>query len=190
MNFRILLALAASFLLTGTLSATGQPPMPSKGNISMVAAETVLTVVAISHQTREVLLQDEAGNQQVFVIGKEARNLDQVKAGDIVTITAAEAVAVMLFPVDTMAKGRIEKTAVSRSDLGQKPHMTVSREIELTARVSKLDRENRIATLEGKGADVILQVAPEVDLDAVKVGDTVQTRFLEMISITVDAPAK
>lgn len=187
---RITFALLVSIAMLGSLNAGEAQTPPSKGDLALVAAQTILTVAAINHETREVTLQDEAGAQKTFVIGKEARNLDQVNPGDTVTIKAAEAVAFRLFPVDTMTKGRIEKTSVSRSDLGQKPHVTISREIELTARVAVLDKEKRMVTLEGKNADLIMEVTPEVDLEAVKVGDTVKANFLEMISITVNAPAK
>lgn len=163
---------------------------PAKGKMALEAAQAQLRVISIDHESREVVLQNGAGEQESFVIGKEARNLDQVNAGDIVTIKAAQAVALALYPVSASSKGRIEKTSVSRSDLGQKPHMTISREVELTGKVAKLDKETRMATIEGKNADIILEVASDVDLNGVNVGDTVQATFLKMISITVDAPAK
>lgn len=187
MKSRLILALCVG-LFAGSLSAE-EAKMPAKGKMAVEAGQAQLTVASINHESREVVLRNEAGEEKSFVIGEEARNLDQVNAGDIVTITAAKAVALALYPASDAMKGRIEKTSVSRSDLGQKPHVSISREVELTGKLEKLDKETRMAFISGKNADIELEVAPDVDLETINVGDTVQATYLEMISITVDAPA-
>ena len=73
---------------------------------------------------------------------------------------------------------------------GEKPHMTISREVELTGRVAMLDAETRMAVVAGKNGDISMEVAPDVDISTINVGDTVQATYLEMISITVNAPTK
>jgi len=98
-------------------------------------------------------------------------------------------VALALYPVSISSKGCIEKTSVSRSEFGQKPHKTISREVELTGRVAKLDKEKRLASIQGKSADVSVEVAADVDIDSINVGDTVQLTYLEMVSISMNAPA-
>lgn len=188
MKSRLVLALCAG-LFAGSLCAE-EAQMAAKGKMAMEAGQAQLTVVSINHDSREVVLRNSAGEEESFVVGKEARNLDQVNAGDILTITAAEAVALALYPASNAMTGRIEKTSISRSDLGQKPHVSISREVELTGKVGKLDKQTRMAVIIGKNADIELEVAPDVDLEAINVGDTVQATYLEMISITVDAPAE
>ena len=188
MKSRIILTFCIG-LLAGNLFASESPEAVG-AKLAVEAGQAQLTVTSINHETREVVLRNEKGEEQSFVIGKEARNLDQVNAGDIVTVKAAQAVALALYPAGAAMQGRIAKTSVSRSELGQKPHMTISREVELTGKVAKLDKQTRIAVIQGKNADISLEVAADVDLDKVNVGDTVQATYLEMISITVNAPAK
>ncbi len=188
MKTRLILVLYLGLFAVNSFAS--ELPDPKKGKVALEATQALLTVVSINHESREVVLQNEAGEQQTFVIGKQARNLDQVNAGDVVTITAAQAVALALYSSDTSSKGSIKKTSVSRSELGQKPHMTISRELQLTGRIRTLDAQTRMVTIEGKNADLSLEVVPDVDLSNIKVGDTIQGTYLEMVSITVNAPAK
>lgn len=188
MKSRIILALCVG-LFAGNLVAS-EATMATKGKMAVEAGEARLTVTSINHETREVVLKNESGDEQSFVIGEEARNLDQVNAGDVVTIKAAKLVALALYPASNAMKGSVTKTSVSRSELGQKPHMSISREVELTGKVAKLDKETRMAVIVGKKGELSMEVAPDVDVSDINIGDTVQATYLEMISITVDAPAK
>ncbi len=184
---RLIIVLSASLFYVGSVAAEVEPSM---GKVVLAAAEARLTVTAIDHKTREVTLKNEDGEEETFVIGKEARNLDQVQVGDIVTIKMAEGLAVSLYPVTTVAKSRVERTGVARSEPGQKPHVSITRHIDVTGRIFDLDRKNRIVTLEGKDGRLAVPVAEDVDLDKVKKGDMVTVDYVEMLSITVDAPTK
>lgn len=188
MKSRIILTFCFG-LFAGNLFAS-EAPEAGAAKLAVEGGQAQLTVASINHETREVVLRNDAGEEQSFVIGKEARNLDQVNAGDILTIKAAKAVALALYPAGNAMQGRVEKTSVSRSELGQKPHMSISREVELTGKVAKLDKQTRIAVIQGKNADISMEAAADVDLNNVNIGDIVQATYLEMISITVDAPAK
>jgi len=188
MKYSLALALCLGLFTANTFAS--ETTAPVEGKLAIEAMQAQLTVISINHESREVVLQNSEGEQQSFVIGKEARNLDQVNAGDIVTIKTAQAVALSLYSADVASKGSIKKTSVSRSELGQKPHMTISREVELTGKLAKLDKQTRMATIEGKKGDLTLEVASDIDLDAINTGDTVQAVYLEMVSITVDTPAK
>lgn len=186
----LIIALSASLMLSLNAAASDHGMKASMGKSALIAAQGELLVTAINHETREVTLKNSDGEERSFVIGKEARNLDQVDVGDIVTITTAEGYAVRLYPAADAAKGSITKTGISRSDLGQKPHVSITRHVELTGKVAALDKEARMATLDGKEGSLTLQVADDVDMDAVNIGDMVRVEFVEMLSITVNAPAK
>ena len=169
------------------LSAGIQAAEPAMGKAAVLVAVGTYKVTAIDHKTREVTLQDEEGNSETFVIGKEARNLDQVNVGDIVTVKAAEGIAVELVPAAGSVTGIIERTGISRSEKGQKPHGAVYHHVELIGQIEALDKKKREVTIRGKDATITVPVADDVDLDKVSVGDTVRIDILEMISITVDA---
>lgn len=177
-------------LLVINFSAIAGEKAPIGGRGIVAGITEVVTVTAVDQKNREVTLRSADGEENSFVAGDEVRNLEQVKVGDEVTITYAEALAVQLFPAAAGSKGMIEKTEVSRSPVGAKPYGMITRHVEITARVIELDPKSRTATLEGKDGAVTLQVADDVDLTKVSINDTVRVDFLERISISVDTPKK
>ena len=175
-------------LVIGLLLSAGlQAAEPSMGKAAVLAVTGNYKVTAIDHEKREVTLQDEEGNTDTFTIGKEARNLDQVEVGDIVTVKVAEAIAVELIPHAGSITGVTERTGLSRAEKGQKPHARVYHHLELIGQVQALDKQKREVTIRGKDATITVPVADDVDLDKVNVGDTVRIDILEMVSITVNA---
>jgi len=183
---------AFSLILAGalSLSAWAEPVAPISGRIEAAGITRVMTVSRIDHETRKIALRSDTGDEAVFVAGPEVRNLAQIDAGDRVTITYAEALAVRVYPVTPGAKGRVETKEVSRAPLGAKPYGQVTRRVELTGKVAELDRERRVVTLEGKQGSLTLRVADDVDLTGVLVGDTVRADYLERVTISVDAAPK
>ncbi len=122
--------------------------------------------------------------------GEQVRNLAQVDVGDRVSIMESEIMAVRVYPVEAGAKGRITRTEVSRAPLGAKPYGSITRRLEITAKLVELDRESRSATLEGKHGSLTLLVKPDVDLSKVEVGDSVFVDYMERLTISVDAPTR
>jgi hypothetical protein len=116
--------------------ASAEQVDPIKGKLSAAGVTKRMA-------TREVVLRSTDGEETTFLAGPEVRNLAQVETGDTVTITYVEGVAVRVYPISPDAKGRVEKTEVSRAPLGAKPYGMVSRHIELTGQVDALDRETR-----------------------------------------------
>jgi len=176
-------------LVLSSLSVTADPVSPVKGKIAAAGATRTMTVVRVDQGTREVVLRSGNGEEATFIAGPEVRNLAQVEAGDKLSITYAEGLAVRVYPVSAGVKGRIENTEISRAPLGTKPYGMITRRIELTGQVAELDRETRMATLAGKHGSLTLRVADDVDLSNVAVGDTVRVDHLERLSISVEAPA-
>jgi len=183
MSGRFMIIAAIALLLSTGIQAAE----PSMGKAAVLVAVGSYKVTAIDHKSREVTLQDGEGNSETFVIGEAARNLDQVNVGDIVTVKTAEGIAVELVPAAGSITGTMERTGISRSEKGQKPHAAVYHHVELIGQIKALDRKKREVTIRGKDATITVPVADDVDLDRVKVGDTVRIDILEMVSITVDA---
>lgn len=148
---------------------------------------TVMTVTHIDQDTRTVTLRTEDGEDIVFIAGPEVRNLAQVEDGDQLTINYAETLAVDLYPVGGK-KMRVESTEIASAPIGAKPQASISREVEITARVVALDRDARIVTLRGTQDTFTLLVADNVDLSAIEVESMVNAVYLEQIEIEVESP--
>jgi len=172
------------------LPALADQVTPIKGKIEASGVTKTMTVTRVDQKTREVDLRAADGREATFVAGPEVRNLAQVEAGDTLSVTYMEAVAVRVYPVEAGAKGRVEQREISRAPLGAKPYGMITRRIELTGQVAALDRETRVATLTGKHGSLTLRVADDVNLANIMVSDMVRVDYLERLTISVDAPAK
>jgi hypothetical protein len=145
-------------------------------------------VVAIDHENRVVTLRGPKGNERTFVVSDEVRNLPQVNVGDILEVRYLEAVATSISRAPGGAIGSVVGTAVSRAELGHKPHGTMTRTIELIGRISKIDAEQRTVVIRGKEGSLTVQAGEDVDISNLQVGDTVRVEYIESLAMTVNSP--
>jgi len=112
------LSAAVGTLLVFALGAC-QPAAPPPTSVAHTM-QLVATVASVDMSTRQVLLQTPNGARTTVVAGPEVRNLSQLRAGDRVTVTYQEAIAVQMAqpgspPPDAAA------VAAKRAALGQLP---------------------------------------------------------------------
>ena len=92
--------LAASFLLVLSLAVAGAQEKKEAGTterpkvVKERVAVMTATVEAIDLEKRLVTLKGPKGEKKTIAIGPEARNLPQVKVGDLVTVKFYESMAV------------------------------------------------------------------------------------------------
>ena len=106
-------------LLLFALGACQSPAPPPPTNVAHTK-QLVATVESVDMSTRQVLLRTPDGAHVTVVAGPEVRNLPQLRAGDRVTITYQEAIAVQMAqpgsaPPDAAA------VVAQRAPLGQVP---------------------------------------------------------------------
>ena len=91
------LSAAVGALLLSTLGAcqSPAPPPPPPTNVAHMR-QLSATVESVDMSTRQVLLQTPQGTRATVVAGPEVRNLPQLRAGDRVTVTYQEAIAVQM----------------------------------------------------------------------------------------------
>jgi len=108
-------------------------------------------VTAINHKTREVTIVNADGLEQTFTASEEARNLDQVEVGDMVTIKYLENVTIAVIAGEGANPSATDELGVSRSDKGEMPAGVISEteiqsfiveEIDLKANTFKLRNVN------------------------------------------------
>jgi len=169
----------------GVVAAKQTPTSAS----AVVSAQA--TVVAVDHKTRMVTLRTDDGEIHHFKVDESARNLPQVRKGDVVTMTYYESIALAL----REAKGEKPSVAVSesvdRAPLGEKPSGMVVRETTLVAKVTAVDKKKQTVTLEGpRGGKVTLKVENPSNMEHVKVGRLVEAKYREAVAIAVQNPEK
>jgi hypothetical protein len=153
--------------------------------------EVTAKVAKIDHKTREVTLKADDGQEYSFVASEEARNLDQVQVGDIVTITYAEA---FVYEVQKGGQAADQGTVVAggRSAAGEKPAGAIARETKVTVLITAIDPTVPSVTFKGPAGNTrTIKVMHPEKLQGVSVGDTVDITYTEALAIkVVEAPKK
>ena len=83
-------------------------------------------VTAINHKTREVTIVNADGIMQTFIASKDARNLDQVSVGDLVTIKYLENVTIVVMDGKGVNPSATTEVGTARSDKGDMPAGIIS----------------------------------------------------------------
>ena len=165
--------------------ATDKPSMSASQTITMSAV-----VEAINHETREVTLRGPEGNTETVFVSEEARNLDQVSAGDIVMAEYVESISIEVFANDGMEPGVGELAIAGRSEKGEMPGAAMMDTVVVTATVEEINIEANTFKLKGPDGAIEEYTArnPE-NLKKADVGDLVVITFTEAIALSVEKTA-
>jgi hypothetical protein len=145
------------------------------------------TVEAIDLQKRVVTLKGPEGNVFDVTVGKEARNLPQVKVGDLVKVKYYESIALRLVKPGEGVAGIQETEVLGRAKKGEKPGGLTASEVTLTATITAIDKKKHMVTLKGpKGKSVTVKAENPKNLAKVKVGDEVEVTYTEALAISVE----
>jgi Cu/Ag efflux protein CusF len=177
-------------LVTGAMAEEKKKDQDAKpSGIKEQTVTRTATVQAIDLPKRVVTLKGEKGNVFDLKVGEEAKNLPQVKVGDLVTVKYYESLA---FEVTKpgQAVGVGATTGVASAKPGEKPAAVAAGQVTITATVEAIDAKKNYVTLkdpEGKTKEI--KVKDPKNLVNVKVGDQVAITYTEALGIEVK-PAK
>lgn len=144
-------------------------------------------VVDLDRKQRLVTLRDHQGEVQTIRVGKNARNLEQVKPGDNVVVTYYESTALDVVPPGEAQLGVDQTAKLERAAKGAQPGGAAARVTTIVADIAKLDRKKQEAVLRGAdGQLTTVHVANPANFDKVKVGDRVQITLSEALAIDVE----
>ena len=135
---------------------------PRPGGVVVDVTEVSGEVVAVDYQKKMVTLKGPEGNV-VTLNAKNARNLDQVKKGDMVNAKFIESLAIFVRKADSPPSAE-EVETVAFAPKGEMPAGLVAQTVQITANVEAIDYQKRTVTLKG----------PEGGVKTIKVGDAVK----------------
>jgi len=160
-----------------------------KATYSKKETKTVkATVKSIDQATRHVVITTADGQDHEFVVGKQARNLAQVKVGDDVIVQYQEALAVEVNETDPTKPlpQPTEAIATDRSEAGKKPEGVIARTVTLNGTVEAIDMQNKTATIKGSGGNTVeVKMQHPERWEKVKVGDTITAKYAEALALSV-----
>jgi len=187
------ITLTAFMLLGLTSVAIAQQKASDDQNAKpgRVAVDTVKltgTVKAVDLDKKTATVEG-SGGRIVTVDAKNARNLDQVKVGDKVTLTYTREVAVTVRKAD-QPPSVSDTQSVQLAPKGQKPGGVEVRTVEVTGNVESVDTKKHTIRLTGPAGNVrTFQVDPSVkNLGQIKKGDQVVLRYTESAALKVAKP--
>jgi len=184
-------ACVAATLCLASLAVAETPAAPPKGESVMSTATVTATVTKIDQKTREVTLRKSDGQEFSFVASDEVKNLAQVKAGDVLTVSYAEALA---YEVKKGGAAVAPASAVAGGSAapGMKPAGAIARQTTVTVLITAIDPKAPSVTFKGpKGNTETIKVLHPEKLKGVNVGDTVEITYTEAIAVKVEeAPKK
>ena len=158
------------------------------GGAVVQTTELKATVISIDKANRKLTLLGADGIKQTIKAGPEAVNFDQVRVGDRLTITIAEALVVSVAGAGEEVSDAAAQL-VALAPKGAKPGGILAETTQLTAQIAAIDTNNHCVTLRFEdGTTKTVAVRPDVDLYKRKVGEKVVIRATEAMALKVGAP--
>ncbi len=194
---KIILVTAVSLLTS--LSAFMAQNMP-QGIVAVDAGPGMLKALegvqfqgkfkSVDAKTRKVVVVGPEGREFEAILGDNIKNFNQIKVGDIVTLSITKVIVSDVKVVSNGIKEREEKQTFSRAQAGEKPAGIIEHQVRIVADVVAIEAKTNIVTLKGPTKTVQVAVGPEI-IKGIKVGNQIEAVITQNIAIQVTAaPAK
>lgn len=189
---------AAAFAVPLALHAQNQPQAavvvekaPGAGAVTE-AIQVQGKIKSVDRKSRSVVIVGPSGNEILMTLGDEVRNFDQIKAGDLVTMTMVHALALELRKVaNDGIRERVDSENVRAAKPGEKPGVVVEKSVRVIANVVAVNPKAQTVTLRGPKRTLELALKDASTLQNVKVGDQVEAVYVEAVALNVSpAPKK
>ena len=189
--YQATLAMVLVALSATTMASAAEPQQALPAEAIVSSTEVTATVTKIDQATREVTLKPEDGDEFSFVASDVVKNLGQVKVGDRVTVTYAEALAYEVKKGGAVASPTTVVAGKS-ADPGAKPAGAIARQTTATVAIVAIDPKVPSVTFKGPAGNTkTIKVMHPEKLQGVQVGDTVELTYTEALAIKLEAaPAK
>ncbi len=173
--------IAAAALATLALAPCASAQVQA-GAVVVGESEAVVTVVSVDRKARTVVVQGPQGRKVTLNVPPEAQNLDQVKKGARFQVRYVESVAVAL------SKGGAASASADRTvrlaPKGGTPGGVAVSTAQISATVEALDRTRRTIAVKGPQGNVFeFQVAPDVQLEGIQLGDLVTVVYAQALAL-------
>lgn len=175
----------------GSSSSAVKSPAKAKTEVKRENVVTLTgTVEAVDLAKRVVTIKGSKGRTVELKVGEEAKNLDQVKAGDKVVAKYYESIAFRMKKPGE-AEGVTAEQAVGAAKPGEVPAAVIANQVTVTATIEDISPKKTYVTLKGpEGKTVDVKVRDPKNLEKVKVGDQVIITYTEAFAIALDKPEK
>ena len=147
------------------------------------------TIKAIDADKRAVTIVGQQGKEVVVTAGPEVKNFAQLKVGDRVDVSYAEALLVELKKGGGAVVGRTEQAGAVTAAPGTTPGAMMGRQVKLVGDVIKTDAATQTVTVRGAQRTIELNIRDPEQFKLIAVGDQLEATYFEAAAVDV-TPAK
>lgn len=183
-------ALTHAIALATVLSASSAFAADIPLSATVEADQVTTKVLAVDPANHQVVLEGAEGRQVHIQLSDKAKNLGNLKVGDLVKIEVTRSVAAYLdTDVDKGLPGSTEHTGELRNAVGNSnPGGEAFRQVQVQLKITKIDLAKNQVTLENpSGQSKTLNVEkPEIQakLKNLKVGQSVVVTYTDVLKVT------
>jgi hypothetical protein len=183
-------ALTHAIALATVLSASSAFAADIPLSATVEADQVTTKVLAVDPANHQVVLEGAEGRQVHIQLSDKAKNLGNLKVGDLVKIEVTRSVAAYLdTDVDKGLPGSTERTGELRNAVGSSnPGGEAFRQVQVQLKITKIDLATNQVTLENpSGQSKTLNVEkPEIQakLKNLKVGQSVVVTYTDVLKVT------
>ena len=155
------------------------------GHFAEERRSAAYTVVAIDPTTRIIMLREDGEDQtQAFAVGKDVRNLENMRVGDRVTVDSYTSSSIKVLPPGELVNE--DQAQVARAQPGERPGGTATRTRTMTAEISSIFPEAKeFMTRNEKGQLRTWKVRDAKQLEGLSSGDRVQLTLSSRLAVNV-----
>jgi len=159
---------------------------PGKGVLITEAAKITAAVLSVDKQDRSIVVKGPDGKAQKIELTEDVKNFDQIHPGDELVLEVYTALALQLAKPGEEFTDTVS-SAVAIAQPGQKPKLVNVDIVEVLAKITEINKEDREVTVTGPlGNSVTLHVPEKMKkFDELKVGDEVNARYIEAFAASV-----
>lgn len=184
--------LAKAITLATVLSATSFGALAADIPLSatLEADQVTTKVISVDAAKHQVVLEGAEGRQVHVQLGEKAKNLANLKVGDLVKVEVQRSVAAYLdTDVDKGLPGTVEHTGELRNAPGSdNPGGEAFRQVQVQLKITKIDlKKNQVTLQNPQGQSKILDVKkPEIQakLKDLKEGQSVIVTYTDILKVT------
>lgn len=169
-------------------AARGGAAAKAPGKVATAStAEMVAIVERVDPVKRTISLKGARGNVVTMEVGESVRNLPQVKVGQRVAVTYAQALALELRKGGPGLRERADRETVTRAAPGERPAGALGRELRVVADVTVINMKTQTVTLRGSKQSITLKLRDPAQLKNITAGDQVEAIYTEALAVAVKA---
>lgn len=148
-----------------------------------IMTEASARVVDINADTNSVALRGADDRVVIVDVDPMVGDVKKLKVGDEVHVQYKGALLLSADKVDASGiRSRVDNESITPASKGFSYRL---RSAEVVATVQKIDLKKRLVTLRGPERTVTLQVASDVPLDRIKVGDNVRANYTAATALEI-----